>query len=153
MMAGDGQAPYQARMLTLSCHCGRVGLEIARRPDHINECNCTLCRKTGARWGYFDPALVNVRGATRSYRRRDKDEPGAEIHFCGACGTTTHFTLTPEAVAKFGTGLTGVNLRLADESDLAGIELRYPDGYAWSGAGPFGYVREARIIGQPNKSG
>jgi len=37
-------------------------------------------------------------------------------------------------------------MRLADESDLAGIELRYPDGYAWSGAGDFGYVQEARII-------
>jgi hypothetical protein len=37
---------------------------------------------------------------------------------------------------------------LADERDLAGIELRYPDGQAWSGGSDFGYVREARIIGQ-----
>jgi hypothetical protein len=28
------------------------------------------------------------------------------------------------------------------------IELRYPDGRAWSGKGGFGYVQEARIIGQ-----
>jgi hypothetical protein len=41
----------------------------------------------------------------------------------------------------------GVNMRLADESDLAGIELRYPDGQAWSGEGGFTYVREARILG------
>jgi hypothetical protein len=41
----------------------------------------------------------------------------------------------------------GVNMRLADEKDLAGIELRYPDGRAWSGKGGFGYVQEARIIG------
>ena len=27
----------------------------------------------------------------------------------------------------------GVNMQLADERDLAGIELRYPDGQAWSG--------------------
>jgi hypothetical protein len=42
----------------------------------------------------------------------------------------------------------GVNVRLADEKDLAGIELRYPDGRAWLGKGGFGYVQEARIIGQ-----
>jgi hypothetical protein len=41
----------------------------------------------------------------------------------------------------------GVNMRLADEKDLVGIELRYPDGRAWSGKGGFGYVQEARIIG------
>ncbi len=42
----------------------------------------------------------------------------------------------------------GVNMGLAGERDLAGIELRYPDGRAWSGEGDFGYVREARLIGQ-----
>ena len=52
------------------------------------------------------------------------------------------------AASKFGNALMGVNMRLADESDLAGIELRYPDGRAWSGEGDFGYVREAHIFGQ-----
>lgn len=41
----------------------------------------------------------------------------------------------------------GVNMHLADEDDLAGIELRYPDGRAWPGKGDFGYAQEARIIG------
>jgi hypothetical protein len=56
--------------------------------------------------------------------------------------------LTASAVARFGDSVIGVNMRLADEGDLAGIELRYPDGRAWPGEGAFGYVREARIIGQ-----
>ena len=42
-------------------------------------------------------------------------------------------------------------MRLADESDLAGIELRFPDGRAWSGEGGFGYVREARILGRSGR--
>ena len=41
----------------------------------------------------------------------------------------------------------GVNMRLADEKDLAGIELRFPDGRAWSGNGDFAYTQDARIIG------
>jgi hypothetical protein len=135
-------------MLKLSCLCGHVRIEIRKRPDFINECNCTLCSKSGARWAYFHPSEVSVEGTTKGYRREDKDDPAAELQFCPDCGSTTHFILTPSAVAKFGNVQLGVNVRLADESDLAEIELRYPDGKAWSGKGGFVYVREARIIGR-----
>ena len=33
-----------------------------------------------------------------------------------------------------------LNMALADESELVGVELRYPDGRAWSGGADFGYV-------------
>lgn len=134
-------------MLTLSCHCGQIRLQLAKAPDHINECNCSLCGKTGARWAYYHPSEVSIAGETRGYSRADKAEANADLRFCGTCGVTTHFKLTPAAQAQHGDVLTGVNMRLAEEKDLAGIELRYPDGRAWSGEGGFGYVREARIIG------
>jgi hypothetical protein len=135
-------------MPTLSCLCGQVRVMPARRPDFINECNCTLCEKSGARWAYFHPSEVAIEGATTGYSRADKEDPAAEVHFCETCGSTTHFVLTQSAVAKFGDVQMGVNMRLADEADLAGIELRYPDGRAWPGHGDFVYVREARIIGR-----
>jgi hypothetical protein len=135
-------------MLKLSCHCGQIRIETKKRPDYINACNCTLCSKAGARWAYFHPSEVSVEGAAKGYCREDKADPAAEIQFCPNCGSTTHFTLTTSAQSKFGNSLMGVNMRLADERDLAGIELRYPDGQAWSGEGAFGYVREAEIIGQ-----
>lgn len=139
-------------MLSLSCHCGRVRIRLAGRPDHINECNCSLCGKTGARWAYAHPSEVTVEGETTGYCRADKDDPAAEIHFCPVCGTVTHFTLAASAVARHGNSLVGVNLRLADEGELAGVELRYPDGRAWPGEGPFGYVRAARILGADGPS-
>ena len=136
-------------MLKLSCICGQVNIEIDKKPQYINECNCTLCGKSGARWGYFHPSEVAVGGATHGYSREDKAEPNSQIRFCQKCGATTHFVLTKSAVSRFGANsLMGVNMWLADESDLAGIELRYPDGRSWSGAGDFGYVRDARIIGE-----
>jgi len=134
-------------MLALSCLCGQVRLGISKRPDFINACNCALCSKTGAYWAYFHPSDVTVTGATKGFRRDDKQDPAAEIRFCEICGTTTHFVLTEAAVAKFGNVQMGVNMRLADEKDLAGMELRYPDGRAWSGTGDFVYVQEPRIIG------
>ena len=90
---------------------------------------------------------MSVAGASAGYCRQDKDEPAADVRFCPTCGCTTHFTLTESAVARHGNSLMGVNMRLADEGDLAGLELRYPDGRAWSGAGGFGYVRESRTLG------
>lgn len=115
-------------------------------PDHINACNCSLCTKTGARWGYFNPAQVTVTGTTMRYRRQDKPEPACDVHFCGICSATTHFTLTEGAVAKFGNTMMGVNMGLAGEAALAGIELRYPDGRSWSGAGDFAYAQPARVL-------
>ncbi len=139
-------------MLKLTCLCGRVRIEVAKRPDFINECNCTLCSKSGARWSYLHPSDVTIEGATGRYSREDKVDPAADLHFCGRCGSTTHFTLTDSAKARFGDVQMGVNMALADERDLAGIELRYPDGRAWSGGSDVGYVREPRIIGQATAS-
>lgn len=134
-------------MLNLSCLCGQIHVQIEKQPDYINECNCTLCSKTGAQWGYFHPSEVSVEGVSTGYCREDKPEPGSQIRFCENCGATTHFILTEATIARFGNSMMGVNMRLADERDLAGIELRYPDGQAWSGEGEFAYVREARILG------
>ena len=133
-------------MLKFSCPCGRVRIELAKRPDYINACNCTLCTRSGANWAYFHPSDVAVAGVTKTYVREDKDDPAAEVHACEACGSTTHFTLTASAQAKFGNVQLGVNMVLADETDLTGVELRYPDGRAWSGGSEFGYVRAARIL-------
>lgn len=135
-------------MVKLSCLCGAVRIEAAKRPDHIHECNCTLCSKTGARWGYFHPSEVRIEGMTRGYRREDKAAPAADIRFCPTCGSTTHFGLTESAIARFGDSLVGINMWLADPADIAGIELRHPDGRAWTGEGDFTYAREHRIIGE-----
>lgn len=136
-------------MLTLSCHCGGIRLHLRIQPDHINACNCSFCAKSGAYWGNFDPADVEVEGDGGRYSRSDRPEPNAILHFCPNCGSTTHFTLSPTAIAQHGNSLIGVNMRLADEADLAGVELRFPDGRSWSGEGAFGYVAEPRIIGRP----
>ena len=133
--------------MVVSCLCGQVRVTVTKRPDFINECNCTLCSKFGARWAYFHPSEVAVEGTTQGFSRADKEDPAAELQFCARCGVTTHFTLTSSAAAKFGNTQLVVNMRLVDDAELAGVELRYPDGRAWAGEGGFGYVREARVLG------
>ena len=133
-------------MLILSCLCGQVRIELIKQPDFIHECNCTLCSKTGARWGYFHPSEVALTGETAGFCRSDKAAPNAQVQFCPTCGSTTHFVLTEGAIAKFGNSVVGVNMWLADAKDLAGVELRFPDGKAWPGEGDFASVREPHMI-------
>lgn len=132
--------------MTLHCLCGDIRITVSDRPDFAHACNCTLCAKTGARWSYFHPDQVIVTGSTTGFRRSDKEEPAAEVHSCSQCGVTTHFVLTESAVAAHGNTMMGVNMLLADPADLAGVELRYPDGRNWAGAGEFSYVREAERL-------
>jgi hypothetical protein len=133
-------------MPSVSCLCGQNRITIDDRPQFIHECNCSLCSKTGARWAYFDPSKVSAEGVSNSFRRADKKQANADVHFCPTCGCTTHFVLTETAIAAFGNSVMGVNMGLADPAELAGIELRYPDGRAWPGQGDFAYVREPRIL-------
>lgn len=135
-------------MLQITCLCGEIRIEPMRAPDFIHACNCTLCTATGAHWAYFVPQEVKVTGSGTIFTRTDKPDPAARVHFCATCGVTTHFTLTEGAIARFGDTMMGVNMRLADESSLAGIERRYPDGRAWAGSGDFSYVRAPEIIGK-----
>lgn len=132
--------------LELSCLCGAVKITLNALPGHINECNCTLCRKSGASWGYYEPGQVEISGETNGYQRADKQPASVEVHSCIRCGATTHFQLTEAAIAEAGNTVIGINMALSDPSELAGVELRYPDGLNWNGEGDFGYVREPRVL-------
>lgn len=86
-------------------------------------------------------------GETRIYQRTDRDEPAVELHFCGTCGCTTHWTLLPAFIERIGLHtIMGVNMRLFDRAALAGVKLHFPDGRAWDGVGEWGFVRGAVVL-------
>lgn len=105
------------------CHCGRVSLRLARRPDFLNPCNCSLCMKLGAAWGYLAPHEVSVAGTTSRYERGDVERPAITLHFCGACGATVRWT----AARHLPQDRMGINMRLFEPAELAGMEVRYED--------------------------
>lgn len=114
--------------LSATCHCGAVRVTIPAAPDYVNECNCTLCLKHGAIWGYFRAAAVTVEGEPeRSYSRTDVAEQHVRLFWCNACGCTTHWRL----ISPADDSQMGVNMRLFDPADIASVEVRYPDGRAW----------------------
>ncbi len=111
-----------------SCHCGAVRITIPRKPDYINDCNCSLCVKKGANWCYFTPAEVLVEGGPlHAYVRADCAEPCLTTHSCATCGCTTHWSpLEPQTLDRMG-----VNAGLFEPGDMDGIEVRPIDGRSW----------------------
>lgn len=109
-----------------ACHCGAVRLAVPRRPDYVNDCNCSLCRTHGALWAYYRPDEIVVSGETRAYVRADAPEPALRTHFCGHCGSTTHWSPIDPALER-----AGVNVKLFPAEFSDGVEIRQIDGASW----------------------
>lgn len=138
-----------AKKLKASCHCGAVTVILSRVPEYINQCNCSLCCKSGGAWGYYSPSDVNIDGETFGYTRKDMEAPVVQVRFCGICGSTTHWQLT-DAFTKSAekSDVMGVNMNLFRREQLVGAELRFPDGEAWTGEGEYSYCKPAFIISE-----
>lgn len=133
--------------MTGNCLCGAVSVTIDDKPEFINDCNCSLCRKVGGVWGYFPSSSVKTIGNTFSFVRRDKKIPGVEVHSCKTCATTTHWVLTKSfKELNPSADRVGVNMRLFNPDELVGVEVRFPNGKDWVGEGPFGHRRTAVTI-------
>ncbi|QGN56517.1 GFA family protein [Novosphingobium sp. Gsoil 351] len=89
---------------------------MARLPDRIVECGCSICAKLGVQWAYYAPSDVHLGGATDTYVCNNRV---IAFHRCRTCGCLSHW-------ATLGTdyGRMGVNARLFDGVDLSRIEVR-----------------------------
>ncbi len=47
-------------MLTATCHCGALGIQIPEAPAEVTNCNCSICRRLGTLWGYYKADTVQV---------------------------------------------------------------------------------------------
>ena len=110
--------------LTGTCHCGDVRVTLPRAPETLTECNCSICRRTGAVLAYYpvDEVQVEAAGdATHEYVWGDRC-----IRFvrCARCGVFTHWLPTDPAQRE----RMGVNTRLFEPGTLGSPRLRHFDG-------------------------
>ena len=54
-------------MLTATCHCGAVRVDVPRKPRRLTSCNCSICRRYGTLWAYYKVS----RGQGHRRTRRD----------------------------------------------------------------------------------
>ena len=106
----------------VSCHCGRLRLEVDAALGEVVECNCSICVRTGFLHWYVDPMAVRYlterQGASTYWWR---DATGGQ-HFCPNCGIAVIRTSTayPPAVS--------INARCIEGVELGALTIRQVDG-------------------------
>ena len=111
-------------MIEASCHCGNVSLSIKPHPKHLISCNCSICQRLGALWGYFLPEDIDIlikQSPTNTYQWGDKN---INFQHCPLCGCTTHYIPTKES----GREKMAVNFSMVDKAVSDEIAVKYFDG-------------------------
>lgn len=110
-------------MIEASCHCGAVRFAVETAPDEVNDCNCSICRRYGGLWAYYDPKDVRFaegNGPTDTYMWNHRI---LAFHRCRGCGCLTHWAPADGVYPRMG-----VNARLMDPEVLAAARVYHSDG-------------------------
>ena len=110
--------------MELNCHCGNIRLSVEQAPETLTSCNCSICNRYGAQWGYYAPEQVEIAAAEDaavSYRWGDGY---LDFMHCTVCGCVMHYITTDKA----SEAKVGINFRMAPLADVRPIQVRHFDG-------------------------
>ncbi len=111
-------------LLEGSCHCGAVRLTLPFAPTVATSCNCSLCRRIGGPWVYFEFGTVKITGHPESTTEYIQGDKTLRTIRCKTCGCVTHWEPTdPQPGAKHG-----VHLANFDREMIASVRVRRFDG-------------------------
>ena len=111
-------------MLVGTCHCGSVTIELPYPPAQAKSCKCSICRRLGAIWAYFEFGSVKVTGHPEHTQEYIQGDRMLRTIRCATCGCVTHWELLqPEPGSQHG-----VNLRNFDPVLLESVHIRRFDG-------------------------
>ncbi|MBW8813259.1 MAG: GFA family protein [Caulobacterales bacterium] len=108
-------------MIEAVCHCGAARLSAPQAPSVVTECNCSICRRTGARWAYYSPREVILPDGARTEAYVWGDRMLA-FHRCRTCGCLTHWQSLDGARDRMA-----INARMMD-LDWDKVRIRPFDG-------------------------
>lgn len=114
-------------MLSGSCHCGAIRIEVPAAPETAIDCNCSICRRNGALWALYRAGSVRVIGHPQDTSEYVWGPRTIKTVRCRHCGCVTHWEpLEPG-------GELGVNLRNFDPGVVVAVRIRRFDGAdAWA---------------------
>ena len=120
-------------MISATCHCGAIRVDIPSAPDTATSCNCSICRRLGALWAFYPADAVRITAEPAVLDGYVWGEGKRRFVRCRVCGCTTHVDL----VARGPDSKIEVNLRLFEPAALGHFRIRWFDG-----ADTWAYVHE-----------
>lgn len=112
-------------MIESTCHCGAVRLAIPRAPEAVTNCNCSVCRRYGTLWAYFDAPEVRIEAAAGALQSYTTGAATLSFVRCAGCGCVTHWSPIP---GRRRNQRMGVNVRMFDPRQLGPFRIRFLDG-------------------------
>lgn len=112
--------------MKLTCHCKNIQIEV-QVPNDLNCCNCSICSRYQALWGYYEPSSVQIEMGSVGENVYTWNDREIEFVRCAGCGCVTHYRTLPGGRDP----KIGVNFRMAPEEALAKIPVRYSNGRAF----------------------
>jgi hypothetical protein len=119
-------------MIRAACHCTAVRMEVDPAPRWVYDCNCSLCRRYGVLWAYYQPGQVIVvsgADAMDTYIWGDRE---LAFNRCRHCGCLMHHT----ALDSDRPRIRGVNARMMPALDPGSVRLQHTDnahtGFFWT---------------------
>ena len=107
-----------------SCHCGRISFTLNQLPERVTICNCSICSRYSAVWGYYQrqEVVLEIRDeAAAGYQWNDRVITFVHCRFCGCM---THY----EDVEQTPESRLAVNFRMTPAPVWESIPVRYFDG-------------------------
>ena len=109
--------------MKIHCHCQNIKIE-APEPERLTICNCSICSRYQALWGYYTPNSVTINVGQHGEKAYCWGDQCIEFVSCGYCGCITHYrTLDKDPRPRIA-----VNFRMVDEETVADIPIRHFDG-------------------------
>lgn len=107
-----------------SCHCGAVRVTLPAAPEKGASCNCSICRRLGAVWAYYQVGTVFIEGHPEHTAEYIQGDRTLRTVRCRTCGVVTHWEpLEPKPGDKLG-----VNLRIFDPKLQESVIVERVDG-------------------------
>ncbi|KAJ5198296.1 uncharacterized protein N7498_007413 [Penicillium cinerascens] len=110
-----------------SCHCGAITVTVPRLPKFINVCQCTICRRYGAAWGYYPQNEVKIEtkpnAVTKQYIWGDRD---LSFNFCDNCGCVCYWwPIRPPSTDERKKNIMGINTNNVNPELLRFVDRKF----------------------------
>jgi hypothetical protein len=93
-------------------------------PEKGTRCNCSICRRLGSVWAYFDFGTVQIDGHPENTQEYIQGDRTLRMVRCRTCGCVTHWEpLDPTHHPTHGVNLNNFDLALVEQ-----VKIRRFDG-------------------------